>query len=76
MSGAANMALGATKPNRWRYAKMLPCPECASADDLNVFEYESGWKRVECEVCFTAGPSRGRINDAIVEWNAIVGAKT
>lgn len=69
MTGASNMPLGAVKPKRWRYGKIADCPKCKTADYTNVFEYEHGWKRVECEVCFTAGPSRGRIAEAVLAWN-------
>ena len=76
MSGAANMPVGETKPKRWRYPKMLPCPRCGSDENLGVYEYEGGWKRVECSTgwnsrnpCNHFTRSHGRIRDAVDDHN-------
>lgn len=66
------------KPKRWRYKKMLPCPRCGTSEHLIVYEYERGWKRVECNG--TGGPADygqcshmsrvcSRIADAIEDHN-------
>jgi len=73
-----NMPLGEAKPKRWRYKKMLPCPRCGTDEHLSIYEYEGGWKRVECDgpggpndfgQCGHISHSCGRIADAIEDHN-------
>lgn len=52
------------------YPKIRACVECDSDDNVDVYNYEYGWKHVECERCGILGPGEGRILDAIRSWNA------
>lgn len=55
----------ATNPN------ILPCPKCGSADHLDVYSYDNGWRHVECTdtKCLNLGPGAGNIREAIKLWN-------
>lgn len=39
------------------YPKLKPCPDCKTTDDLEIYTYESGSRRVECDRCFYLGPA-------------------
>lgn len=49
------------------YPKIKPCPACG--EDVALYAYDSGWKRVECDECNYIGPCEGRTLDAIREHN-------
>lgn len=51
------------------YPKIKPCPNCGD-DGVDIYEYESGWKHVECHKCNWLGPGEGRNVQAIRSWNA------
>lgn len=56
--------------------KILPCPRCGSSD-LTVYEYEHGWRHVECNegfnrpghLCGYLGPGEGSVRQAIKAHN-------
>jgi len=50
--------------------KLKPCPKCDSADSLEVYVYESGWRYVECDNCWYRGPAEGSVRQAIKSHNA------
>jgi hypothetical protein len=54
------------------YPKMKPCPQCKRTDYLNIYEYESGRKYVECDghACNYRGPGDFSILRAIRNHNA------
>lgn len=55
------------------YPKMKPCPQCKSADYLNVYSYEpSGRRYVECDNhdCNYRGPGDSNVRNAIRNHNA------
>jgi hypothetical protein len=57
--------------------KMKPCPQCKSADYLNVYSYEqSGRRYVECDNrdCNYRGPGDSSVLKAIKNHNANVTA--
>jgi len=36
---------------------------------MAVYAYESGWRHVECNMCFYLGPGEGSIREAIKSHN-------
>lgn len=50
------------------YPKMKPCWNCRS-ESVDVYEYDSGSKRAECDVCHASSGCFGRTLDAIRDWN-------
>jgi hypothetical protein len=51
------------------YPKLKACKNCGSTDMLEIYTYESGWRRVECDKCMHFGPGEGNILSAIRGWN-------
>lgn len=49
--------------------KMLPCPTCKTVEYLAVYEYEHGWKHVECDKCHFLGPGEGSKLWAVRSYN-------
>lgn len=56
-------------------AKMTPCPNCKSDENLAVYGYDNGWKHVECNKCWYLGPGEGSVRQAIRAHNAHVFAE-
>lgn len=52
------------------YPKIKPCPKCGD-DDLEVYEYDHGWRHVECDLnaCGYMGPGAGSVLGAIRAHN-------
>ncbi len=48
--------------------KMKPCPKCGS-DDVAIYLYDYGWRHVECNECFYAGPGERSLRAAIKSHN-------
>ncbi|WP_100962618.1 hypothetical protein [Bosea sp. FBZP-16] len=49
--------------------KLAPCPGCGETDGLDVYKYESGWRYVECDLCWYHGPGEGSIREAVKSHN-------
>ena len=47
--------------------KMKPCPKCGCG--VVLYEYDTGWKHVECDNCFYCGPGEGAKLQAIRSHN-------
>lgn len=57
------------------YPKMKPCPNCRTADYLDVYKYDGGWQHVECDKCYYLGPAAGNIRETIKRHNAHVASE-
>jgi Zn ribbon nucleic-acid-binding protein len=54
------------------YPTISDCPKCKSGAEVAIYEYENGWRHVECTKCNRLGPGEGNIRQAINSWNASV----
>jgi Zn ribbon nucleic-acid-binding protein len=50
--------------------KIKPCPRCRSDEHIVCYNYDSGWRHVECTKCNYLGPGYGSVRAAIKAHNA------